>query len=379
MNTKAMLVAIIVIAIVAVAFLVIPRDRDAETIRVGALLPLSGDAAAWGIPPKEAAEMAVEELNQAGGINGHKLELLVRDTAGDPKTAVSAFQNLLATAPDVQAVIGAVASSSTLAVAPVAERRKIVLISPASTNPKITTAGDFIFRNVPTDALRGRVFAEYVYSHAGVSTVVILYVNNDAGVGNKDAFARRFKELGGTVVGEEAYPQATRDVRTQLTNAKSLKPQALMVVSYPEDTVVVLKQAHELVPDLPLFFQAEAVEDPSVRQAAGADLEGVTYILPAKAEGTAAETFLKAYEKRYGKQPELFAAEGYDCLRLITDAIRTNGGQVNANDIRDYLYSVNTYDGASGVITFDHNGDVIKPMAVKKVTNGEPIVVFTSQ
>ena len=379
MSKKAWIgIVVAIVVVVIIALMWGTKRRGPEMIKIGAVLPITGETAQWGIPPKQAAELAVQEINDAGGVHGRVLRLYVQDSACDPKTAVSAFQNLLSIHPDIQALIGAVCSSATLAITPIAERRQIVLISPASTSPKITEAGDFIFRNIPTDALRGKVFAEYVFSQAKISKVAILYINNDAGVGNKDAFANRFKELGGMVLGEEAYPQGARDVRTQLTKAKALNPQALVVVSYPEDTIVVVKQARELLPDMPLFFQAEAVEDPSVRKALGLTLDGVTYILPAKPEGEVTQRFVNAYKKRYGEEPELFAAEGYDCVQLIADAIRTFGGDAKATKIRDYLYSVKGYAGASGLISFDSNGDVIKPMAVKRIENGMPVVVYTS-
>lgn len=368
--------AIAIVVVVAVVWQA--THREAPVMKIGAVLPLTGEAAQWGIPPKQGAELAVAEINAAGGVSGRALKLYVQDSACDARTAVSAFQNLLATNSDVQVVIGAVCSSATLAIAPIAERRHIVLISPASTSPDISQAGDFIFRNIPTDALRGRVFAEYVFSQANISRVAILYVNNDAGVGNKDAFTARFTEIGGEMLGAEAYPEGTRDVRSQLTKAKALNPEALMVVSYPDDTIVVIKQARELVPELPLFFQAEAVEDPSVKEALGAALDGVTYILPAKPKGATPDRFAEAYRKRYGNEPELFAAEGYDCVQLIADAFREAEGQATATAIRDHLYSVRDHAGASGRTTFDRQGDVLKPMAVKQMKDGEPVVVLES-
>ena len=369
-------VAAVIVVVLAVAFgtkVLKPKD-----IPIGAILPLTGQAAQWGVPAKQGVELAVEQINAGGGVVGRRLKLYIQDSAGDPKTAVSAFQSLLVKRPDIQAVVGAVASSETLAIAPIAERRRVVLISPASTNPRITDAGDFIFRDIPTDALRGKVFAEYVFAKAKISRIAVMYINNDAGVGNKDVFVRRFRQLGGVVLGEEAYAEGTRDVRTQLAKIKALKPQALMVVSYPDDTIVVVKQARELVPKMPLFFQAEAVEDPAVRKALGAALNGVTYILPAKPEGKVPQRFAGEYKRKHGTEPELFAAEGYDCVQLVADGVRASGGIARATSIRDHLYSVRDYGGASGIISFDHNGDVVKPMSVKRIVGSIPVVVFTS-
>ena len=137
------------------------QRKKVEFIKIGAILPLTGDAAQWGIPPQKGAELAVEEINKAGGINGKKLKLIVQDTKCEPKAGVSSFQKLISDK-EIRIVIGGVCSSVTLAVAPIAEKNKILLISPASTNPKITNAGDYIFRVIPSDDLRGKVFAEYL-------------------------------------------------------------------------------------------------------------------------------------------------------------------------------------------------------------------------
>lgn len=347
-----------------------PVDSSTKApIRIGAIFPLTGDAAQWGIPPRNGAVLAVEEINEAGGINGRKFELVVEDTACDPRQGVSAYNKVVATASPA-VVIGAVCSGVTLAVAPISEQKQIVLISPASTNPGITDAGDFVFRVVPSDALRGKVFADYVYSEAGVRGIDILYINNESGIGNRDSFKKQFTLLGGKVVLEEAYAQNATDLRTQLTKIKNSVAEAVMVVSFPNDTILVMKQAQELEIGKPLFFQTEAVEDPNVLREAGQAAEGAVYILPAEAEGEAAEEFAVLYDSEYGEKPELFAAEAYDIVHLIADAIRTNPeGTITGSIIRDYLYSVSGFNGASGVLTFDEHGDVLKPMAIKRITD----------
>ena len=222
----------------------------------------------------------------------------------------------------VDAIIGAVCSSVTLAIAPIVEENKVVLISPASTNPKISEAGDYIFRVVPSDALRGEIFADYIKNDVGLNKVAILYINNEGGVGNRDSFKKKFEELGGKVVAAESYKQGARDVRTQLIKIKNQNPQAIIVVSYPADSVVVLKQAKELGLSLPLYFQTEALEDPSVIQGAGEAAEGVVYILPAEPSGREVEEFRRAFKEKFSKEPALYAAEGFDAFNLIIKAIK---------------------------------------------------------
>lgn len=369
--------ALIVILVVVLLYQHVTKVSG--EIRIGAILPLTGDAAQWGVQPGHGITLGAEQINGDGGIDGKKIHVFFQDDQGDPQKAVSAFLNLRTTYPDIRLMIGAVTSSATLAIAPIAEKDKILLISPASTNPKITDAGDFIFRDIPTDALRGKVFAEYIYQKEGIRKIALLYINNDAGVGNKDAFAKRFKELGGEILGEESYEEKATDVRGQLTKLNSLQPQAIMVVSYPADTIIVVRQARELIPQIPLFFQAEAVEDPSVINALGKDLDGVKYILPDKPQGPVVEKFVSDYQKRFGSPPGLFAAEGYDCIMLLAQGIKNCKGVTDSNCVKELLYSVNNYQGASGTISFDKNGDVIKPMAVREIQNYKPITIYTSK
>jgi branched-chain amino acid transport system substrate-binding protein len=349
---------------------------EIEPLTIGAVLPLTGEAAHWGIPPRNAAELAIDEINAAGGIGGRKLKFLAEDDRCQPADGVSAFNKIMATA-NPPVIVGAVCSSVTLAIAALAESRKTVLISPASTSPKLTDAGDFIFRVVPSGSLRGKVFAEYLYNERGLRKLAVLYINNEGGIGGSSAFKAQFTQLGGAVVVEESYAQGATDVRAQLTKIKAANADGVMVGSYPPDTVLVLRQAHELQLQQPLFFTTEAVQNPEVLREAGDAANGAVYILAAPASGEAPEAFTQAYEAKFGKKPELFAAEGYDIVRLVGQAIAADKDKpVSGSSIRDFLYQVRNYKGASGAITFDKNGDVIKPYAIMTIEAGSPKAVF---
>jgi branched-chain amino acid transport system substrate-binding protein len=350
---------------------------DSDQISIGAVLPLSGDAAHWGIPARTGAEMAVEEINHAGGIGGRSLALVVEDDRCSPADGVSAFNTIMASAKSPVALLGAVCSGVTLALAPLAEFRKVVLISPASTSPKLTGAGDFIFRVVPSGSVRGQVFAEYLYRDRGLRTLAVLYINNEGGIGGSTAFKARFTQLGGTVAIELPYAQGTTDLRAQLDKIKTANTEGVLVGSYPPDTVAVLQQAREFQLQQPLFFTTEAVQNPEVLRQAGDAAEGATYILAAPAAGEAVEKFTAAYELKFNKKPELFAAEGYDVVRLIAEAIAgTTAESLRGSGIRDFLRRVRDYAGASGTITFDQNGDVIKPYAIRRIEGGNPKTIL---
>ena len=374
MTTKPLARPIAIVALVALAGCV-PKS-SIPVVSIGAVLTLTGSSAQWGIAPRDALLMAADEINARGGISHRKVELHIEDDQCQPATAVSATQKILA-AHKPLAIVGAICSSATLAVAPIAERDHVVLISPASTNPQITNSGDYIFRTIPSDAFRGKVFAEYVFSQ-GHKRVSVLYINNDGGAGNQQSFSENFRALGGAIASVDAYPADAQDLRAQLSKIKQQDSDAVLVVSYPGDTPLVLRQAFELGLRKPLFFQTEALDDPAVLAKAGKAANGVTYILPAQAEGSAAQTFSQNYKTRYLRDPELFAAEGYDSLMLIAKALE-NVSDPTPDTLKAALYKIQNYPGASGTISFDANGDVSKPMVVKRIENGRSIVVRTAQ
>lgn len=216
------------VALIVLGWLLFSSRRE-DNITVGAVLPLTGGSAQWGIPPRNAALLAVDQANAKGGIKGRKIALEIEDDRCEPAAGVAATQKILASRKPI-AILGAVCSSVTLAAAPIAESNRVVLISPASTTPLLTNAGDYIFRVIPTDALRGKVFADYLYAH-GHKRVSCLYINNDGGLGNQKTFSESFQKLGGQIISVDAYPQDTRDVRTQLTKIKAARPDAVLIVT----------------------------------------------------------------------------------------------------------------------------------------------------
>jgi branched-chain amino acid transport system substrate-binding protein len=150
-----------------------PSAAESDVVTIGAVLPLTGEAAHWGIPPRNAAEMAVGEVNRAGGIGGRKLALVVEDDRCQPADGISAFNKIMSAA-NPPVILGAVCSGVTLAIAPLAEARKTVLISPASTSPKVTNAGDFIFRVIPSGSVRAKILAEYIYHERALRKLAVI-------------------------------------------------------------------------------------------------------------------------------------------------------------------------------------------------------------
>ena len=338
-------------------------------IKIGAILPLTGEAAKYGESAKKGMYLALEEINSTGGINGRKLAIIYEDSKGDPKEGVTAIQKLIAVH-KVPALIGAMASSVTLAIAPIAEKNKVVLLSPASSAPQITRAGNYIFRNCYSDVFEGTKMANYIINETKFRELAIMHVNNDYGIGLKNVFTKRFTELGGKVVATETYEFGARDFRSQLTKIKNSHPEAIYIVGYGE-MGRLLVQAVELRLYTP-FFGCLMFEDPDILRIAGKAAEGVIYTFPSydpNSQEKLVRNFISVFQKKYGHKPDGFAANAYDALNILSFAIKK--GDQKADEIKQALYSVRNYSGITGETSFDKNGDVIKPIGIKEIKNGK--------
>jgi len=187
------------------------KSADKSAFRIGAVLPLTGSAAVWGLNAQRGMDLAVDELNASRPAD-RRISIAYEDSRSDAKTAVSALQKLI-TADGVEVVVGDIASSSVLAMAPIAESNKVLLLSPGASNPEISDAGDFIFRNWQSDALEGQVDARFAYTDRGWRRVATLYVSNAYGTGLNKEFTSAFTALGGTTVASETFNQGAVDLR----------------------------------------------------------------------------------------------------------------------------------------------------------------------
>ena len=354
------------ILILAFAFgLFACAKKDSNEIKIGAVLPLTGSAAVWGENAKMGMDLALQEVNETGGVKGRKLKVVYEDSQSDAAKATSALQKLITT-DKVQVVIGDIASSSVLAMAPIAEKAKVVLLSPGASNPDISKAGEYIFRNWQSDALEGDEDAKYAYSQLGYRKVACLYVDNAYGTGLMNVFTKRFTELGGAILQCESFPQGSTDMRTQLSKIKQGKPDAIYMPGYPPEMAISLKQARELKMSLP-FLSTQAFDDPKILELAGEAANGVVFSVPKPPDSSekVVGDFIKKYKATYNKDPGVTSDTGYDAVKIISWAIQ-NGGETGPQ-IKDQLLKLKDFPGAAGSTTFDENGDVVRSFIFKKI------------
>ncbi len=340
-----------------------------NNIKIGFIAPLTGDLAYIGENMKAAAEIARDEINQAGGVGGRNVELIVEDGKCEPKEAANAGNKLI-NMDKVPAIIGGLCSSETLAVAPLAERSRVILFSAASTSPDISSAGDFIFRDVPSDSFQGVFAAEYVKTKLGKNRVALLKCLSDWCLGVNDSFKAEFKRLGGQITSEEAFPQDSRDLRSQIAKIKNSKPDLVYFVSYTEGAIVGIRQMKELGMDAPIFG-ADAWSDPKIWESVGESGDGARYVEPANNE--IPKAFIDAMSKKTGgKEINVYAPRAYDAMKLLASVMNKAGTDTDA--IRKGLYATANYQGIADNYTFDKNGDITNARyAVKEVRKGKGV------
>ncbi len=344
------------------------KAKEPAVIKIGAILPLSGDAAQYGEWGKSGIDLAVEEINSKGGINNKKIEVIYEDDAADPKKGVSAANKLI-TIDGVKVIIGPIPSTVTLAVAPICEKNKVIIMS-SSSSPAITSAGDYIFRNWPSDDFEGTAMADYAIKK-GYKRVAVFNINNEYGLGVVKVFKKKFSELGGKVVISETFAQGSSDMKPQLLKIKDRNPDAIYLVGHAKENGHVVKQARDLKIKAKILGTV-GIEGPDFINIAGEAAEGLVYTAPAFDPDSAVPLIKKyqvAYAKKYGKKSEIFAATMYDATKIVALMIEKYG--YDPDKIKEGLYSLKNYSGVTGNTTFDSNGDVIKAVMFKTVKNGK--------
>ncbi|MCR4398036.1 MAG: ABC transporter substrate-binding protein [Firmicutes bacterium] len=344
-----------------------------KTIKIGCTFPLSGSSAELGQRTLRGINLAVEEINAAGGINGKLIEVVPMDDRADPKEAAN-VANLFASNPEILAVIGHNNSSCTLAGAPIYNKAGLPHISPDSSSPKITDAGPYTFRVRNSDAYTGAYNVQKMWE-AGYRKIGILYENNDFGRGGLEVGTKTIKELGSEPAATEAFMLGeTKDFSTAITNFKKAGVEAIYLVGDYTEIALFCKQAHQMG-YRPSVWGATGAFNPAIIKLAGEDAEGIvgsTVFYPDDPRPEVKE-YVKKFVERYKSegitQCDAFSPNGYDSLRIIAEAIKKNGE--SREGIKNYLTTLKDFPGVIGKITFDENGDVKIPLKLFVIKNGD--------
>ncbi|MGI8495505.1 MAG: ABC transporter substrate-binding protein [Pyrinomonadaceae bacterium] len=335
-----------------------------DTIKVGVFADLTGTTASFGQSTKNGIELAVEEINNSGGVLGKKIQLVVEDDQGRPEQAKTVVSKLI-NQDKVQAVLGEVASTNSLAAAPVAQEAKIPMITPSSTNPKVTQVGDYIFRVCFIDPFQGSVMAQYAAKNLNAKTAAIFGdVQSDYSKGLSEVFKQEFERSGGKVISEQSYAQTDPDFKGQLTAIRSAKPDVIYIPGYYGQVGIIAKQARELGMNMPLLG-GDGWDSPDLWKLGGDALKNAYISNHYSADNPAPEiqNFVKAYQAKYGAKPDSLAALAYDSAKVLADSIK-RAGSTNARDLRDAIGKTKDFEGVTGKITINADRNAVKPAVV---------------
>lgn len=353
----------------------VPEKTAGETVKIGGILPLSGDGAAYGEPLQKVAQIALDEVNAKGGVQGKKLEIIWEDGKCNGNDAAIAANKLI-NIDKVKVIYGGFCSSETLAVAPIAEAAKVVVLSPGSSSPDITNAGQYIFRNYPSDATQGKVLAEGA-KEKGFKKVGILSEQNDYTLGIQRVFEAKFKELGGEIVTSTYLPDDT-DFRTSLLKLKSEGVDALLVdPQTPAKADLIFKQLEEMKWEVKLMGNDVVAGYQDLISKYAKLVEGMvvaefTYDKENPAFKKLAEKFKEVAGKElpYGT----YASTCYDAVYILQEALEKSGNDAEA--IKTYLAGIKDRKGLGGSLTFDENGDPKAGHSLEMVKDGK-VVAYT--
>jgi len=342
-------------------------------ITIGAILPLTGPVASYGIPSQESAIIAVDEINQIGGINGKMLKVDWQDGQCNPKTAFTIAQSFNHN--NIKVILGGLCSGETLGMAPFTEENKMLVLTPVSTSEKVSFAGDYVFRTAPSDRNGAEQVAELIFKKS-ISSIGIIVKNSDFTIDWASTFSKRFSELGGSVLGEEVFDTEMTGMRTQMLKIDTKDVDAILLLPQsPSEACSLAKNAKELGIKKQLFGN-QIFALGSTISGCEEDVNGVVlakYKYSTESEGF--KEFNRKYEQLYGKQNPAIdpSLTYYDAVYLLADGLKVCSD--DADCLKEFLYDVSAWKGVSGDITFDENGDVDKEFELRMIKDGEMVSV----
>ena len=348
------------------------NKSGSDEILIGEYESLTGSEATFGQSSHNGLVLAVEEVNNSGGLLGKKIKLITEDNQGKPSETQTVVQKLI-NRDKVVAIIGEVASSRSKAGAPICQAAKIPMITPASTNPEVTTIGDYIFRVCFIDPFQATVMSKFAINSMKVKKIALLIDQKNAySTGLADNFRQVFTSMGGEIVEEQKYSAGDKDFKAQLTSIKAKNPEAIFIPGYYTDVNLISIQAREIGLTCPLFgsdgWESEKLTEGKAKDA----LEGSFFSTHVSADDPSPniQNFIKKYKAKYEKEPDAMAFLAYDAGMILFDAIK-KANSTEGEKIKNVLAKTKDYPGVTGIITINEQRNAVKPAVVLEIKGGK--------
>jgi branched-chain amino acid transport system substrate-binding protein len=341
-----------------------------DKVRIGVFMSLTGSTANFGISSVNGIKMAADEVNAAGGINGKQIELLIEDDRSDASEAATIVTKFV-TQDQVHAVLGEVASSRSIAAAPIAQNAKIPMLTPSSTNPEVTRKGDYIFRSCFIDPVQGAAIGQFAAKGLNAKRAAIMVDRkNDYSTGLANNITETFTRLGGQMVATTSYQEGDQDFNAQLTSIKGANPEVIFVPGYYNDVGLIAKQARDRGITVPLLG-GDGWDSAQLYAIGGTALNGSFFSNHYSPFDTdpKVQKFVNDYKARYTTIPDALAATAYDAAHIMFDAIK-RANSLEGPAIRNALAATAAYPGVTGTVTFNENRDAVKPIVMIEIKDG---------
>ncbi len=354
-------------------------ENASNEILIGHFGSMTGSEATFGQSTDNGIKLAVDEINEAGGINGKKIRLITYDDKGDAREVGTAVTRLT-TNDGVVAVLGEVASKLSLAGAPVCQDAGIPMISPSSTNPQVTEIGDMIFRVCFIDPFQGSVCAKFATEYEPISAKNAAILTDQASpysVGLQEEFEKAFEKLGGKIVSRQTYQAGDQDFSAQLTAIRSSEPDVVFLPGYYTDAGNVILQARKLGLTVP-FLGGDGWDSSKLGEIAGSAIDGCYYSNHYSHEdkNPRVQDFIKKYNVRHQQIPDGLAALGYDAARILFAAM-ARSESLDGKALAAELAKTKDFDGVTGSISIDAERNAVKPAVILEMKDGKPKYVST--
>ncbi len=343
------------------------KANDGNVIKIGVIAPLTGNYAQYGVAVKEGVELKVDAINNAGGINGKKIELVTADSKGDVQEAVNAFKKMVSQ-DKVNVVIGEVVSATSQAISGLAQQAKVPLISATATSLDVTKGKDFVFRTTFTDPYQGTATAKYAKSKGIKSIAILTNSSNDYSIGIANAFKAQAAKDGITIT-EEKYTNDDKDFKAILTKLKGQNPQAIFIPDYYNTIGLIISQAKDLGINAQ-YLGGDGWD--GIQTNFGKVAEGAIFASQFSPDDKAenVQKFMKAYKAKYNKEPIMFAALGYDTVEIVETALKSTK-DLSGTSIREAMNNVSGIDLVTGKLKFDADRNPEKAVTFIQVKGGK--------
>ena len=352
--------------------------EDPLATRIGFFAPMTGAQASFGMDAVNGAKLAIEEINLAGGVLGHPVSLIIKDTESQPEQTHTVVSELINTE-KVAALVGEIASDRSLIAASMAQASGIAMITPGATNEKVTAAGDYIFRAGYTDAFQAATMAKFARSIDVEKAAILFDASNPYGSGLMEAFKADFLQHGGTIVAEEFYRAGDTDFTAQLNAIKEKNPDSIFLPSYYTEAALIIRQARQLGIDAP-FLGTDGWDSVEFLKVGGQAVNNCYFVSHFSSERASDQmkVFNDAYSARFQSPPPPLAALAYDSIWLLADALKRSGVTEPAA-LRDAIAATRDFPGVTGNISFDQGRDPKKAGILIRVQDGKFTYLETTE